>query len=200
MGASAGFQAVGGAARPMPLSLRLPSLGGLNTQLGSSPGMRPARPQISLQPLQATSSGSGSNVSGDVFEHPYLDPTSSAGSSVSQLHDSALTGSTTGSPGPKDIDPEQDMKELQEHLSKLSLSLQGRDLDAGDLDNEGWRAVSQLDRIEMLGGLGEGAGGAVTRCTLKGGNTVFALKVRHAYPLICLLTVPRSLPPTQTPM
>jgi mitogen-activated protein kinase kinase len=32
-------------------------------------------------------------------------------------------------------------------------------------------------RIEELGSLGEGAGGAVTRCMLKGGKTVFALKV-----------------------
>jgi len=46
-----------------------------------------------------------------------------------------------------------------------------------DLDSEGWRIASMEKRIQELGSLGEGAGGAVTRCKLKGGSTVFALKV-----------------------
>jgi mitogen-activated protein kinase kinase len=99
------------------------------------------------------------------------------------------------------VDPEQEMQELEEHLTKLTLALNGQEPDAGDLDNEGWRAVSQLGRIETLGGLGEGAGGAVTRCMLKGGRTVFALKVRH---LNCrssnmLTSMNRSSPPTRIP-
>lgn len=53
-----------------------------------------------------------------------------------------------------------------------------RTADVDDLDDEGWRIASLENRIYELGGLGEGAGGAVTRCKLKGGNTVFALKVR----------------------
>ena len=61
-------------------------------------------------------------------------------------------------------------------LGKLSLSL-GRDLDVEDLDDDGWMAASNAKMIVELGTLGEGAGGAVTRCKLKGGNTVFALKV-----------------------
>lgn len=61
-------------------------------------------------------------------------------------------------------------------LDKLSLE-KGRPLDADDLDDEGWLAASEQKKIVELGSLGEGAGGAVTRCRLKDGKTVFALKV-----------------------
>lgn len=63
-----------------------------------------------------------------------------------------------------------------EAFDKLSLE-KGRTLDVEDLDDDGWRIASMEKRIEELGSLGEGAGGAVTRCMLKGGKTVFALKV-----------------------
>ena len=61
-------------------------------------------------------------------------------------------------------------------LSKLSLE-KGRPLDVEDLDEAGWRAASKENKIKKLGGLGEGAGGAVTRCVLEGAKRVFALKV-----------------------
>lgn len=61
-------------------------------------------------------------------------------------------------------------------LEKLSLE-KGRPLDVEDLDDSGWKAAKKEGRIVELGSLGEGAGGAVTRCVLKGGKTVFALKV-----------------------
>lgn len=67
-------------------------------------------------------------------------------------------------------------------LEKLSLD-KGRPLDVEDLDDSGWKAAYKESRIVELGSLGEGAGGAVTRCVLKGGKTVFALKV-------CLLFCP----------
>ncbi|RDW70169.1 map kinase kinase [Coleophoma crateriformis] len=63
-----------------------------------------------------------------------------------------------------------------EAFDKLSLE-RGRTLDVEDLDDDGWRVASMEKRIEELGSLGEGAGGAVTRCMLKGGKTVFALKI-----------------------
>ena len=63
-----------------------------------------------------------------------------------------------------------------EGFDKLSLE-RGRTLDVEELDDEGWLVASMEKRIEELGSLGEGAGGAVTRCMLKGGKTVFALKV-----------------------
>lgn len=61
-------------------------------------------------------------------------------------------------------------------LEQLSIE-KGRPLDIDDLDDDGWRAASEKGKIVELGSLGEGAGGAVTRCILEGGNTVFALKV-----------------------
>jgi mitogen-activated protein kinase kinase len=65
-----------------------------------------------------------------------------------------------------------------EAFDKLTLE-RARTMDVEDLDDEGWRIASLEGRIIELGNLGEGAGGAVTRCKLKGGNTVFALKVRY---------------------
>jgi mitogen-activated protein kinase kinase len=61
-------------------------------------------------------------------------------------------------------------------LAQLKIDL-GRDIDVEDLDDAGWKAASKDGRIVELGSLGEGAGGAVTRCILKDGKTVFALKV-----------------------
>jgi mitogen-activated protein kinase kinase len=63
-----------------------------------------------------------------------------------------------------------------EEFDKLSIE-RGRSFDVEDLDDDGWRIASLEKRILELGSLGEGAGGAVTRCILKGGKTVFALKV-----------------------
>ena len=71
-------------------------------------------------------------------------------------------------------------------LDKLSQEL-GRPLDVEDLDDERWLAASEQGKIIELGSLGEGAGGAVTRCLLKGGKTVFALKVRGLSFLFSLL-------------
>jgi mitogen-activated protein kinase kinase len=62
-------------------------------------------------------------------------------------------------------------------LEKLSLE-KGRALDVEDLDDAGWKVAAKENRIVELGSLGEGAGGAVNRCILQGGKTVFALKVR----------------------
>ena len=64
-------------------------------------------------------------------------------------------------------------------LEKLSLE-KGRNVDVEDLDDAGWRAASEQKRIIEIGGLGEGAGGAVTRCKLVGGKSEFALKVESA--------------------
>ena len=61
-------------------------------------------------------------------------------------------------------------------LAKLSLE-KGRELDVEDLDLDGWKAASEQKRIEELGSLGEGAGGAVQNCRLIGGKIEFALKV-----------------------
>jgi mitogen-activated protein kinase kinase len=68
------------------------------------------------------------------------------------------------------------MQGLESSFDKLALE-KARTADVEDLDDEGWRIASVDKRIVELGGLGEGAGGAVTRCKLTGGKTVFALKV-----------------------
>lgn len=73
-------------------------------------------------------------------------------------------------------DRENSVNGLLPDLDKLSLE-KGRPLDVDDLDDEGWHAASEQNKIVELGSLGEGAGGAVTRCKLKEGKTVFALKV-----------------------
>lgn len=65
-------------------------------------------------------------------------------------------------------------------LEKLSLE-KGRNLDVEDLDGDGWKAASEQKKIVEIGSLGEGAGGAVTRCKLIGGKTEFALKVLAQY-------------------
>jgi len=79
--------------------------------------------------------------------------------------------------------------DLEKHLEKLTLEKQergGGPLDAEDLDDLGWKAAKKEGRIIELGSLGEGAGGAVTRCVLKAGKTVFALKVRFIVNLLCI--------------
>jgi mitogen-activated protein kinase kinase len=62
---------------------------------------------------------------------------------------------------PMDIAPQEDISNL----------------DVEQLNDDGWRRVLDSNRLIKLGSLGEGAGGAVTRCMLQGGKTLFALKV-----------------------
>lgn len=92
------------------------------------------------------------------------DPVSAVGSMYSERSEGGVSMERDGS--------------LQglEAFDKLSLE-KARNADVEELDDEGWRIASLEKRIEELGNLGEGAGGAVTRCKLKGGKTVFALKV-----------------------
>ena len=84
--------------------------------------------------------------------------------------------SDRGGEGGTAMEREGSMNGLLPDLEKLSLE-KGRPLDVEDLDDDGWRAASEQSKVVELGSLGEGAGGAVTRCMLKGGTTVFALKV-----------------------
>jgi hypothetical protein len=59
-----------------------------------------------------------------------------------------------------------------------ALSLDGfRTLDVEQLSAKEWNIVGFEKRIIELGIIGEGSGGSVTRCILKGGKTIFALKV-----------------------
>ena len=67
----------------------------------------------------------------------------------------------------------------QEKLEKLAVE-KGKPLDVRHLDEMGWKAAKKEGRIVELGSLGEGGGGSVTRCILKDGKTIFALKVHLA--------------------
>lgn len=57
-----------------------------------------------------------------------------------------------------------------------------KNLDVDDLGEEDWKEVAKAGAIEELGRLGEGASGSVTRCKLRGGSTVFALKAITSNP------------------
>lgn len=129
----------------------------------------------SFGPLDGRASGptsAGSQYSALSFASQYglrqpqgtPDPASAVGSLYSERSDGGVGMERDGS-----------MNGL-EGFDKLSLE-RGRTLDVEDLDDEGWRIASLEKRIEELSSLGEGAGGAVTKCVLKGGKTIFALKI-----------------------
>ena len=80
--------------------------------------------------------------------------------------------------GGQSMEREGSMGGLSLDFDKMSLE-KGRPLDVEDLDDDGWAAASEQKKINELGSLGEGAGGAVTRAQLQDGKTVFALKVRN---------------------
>jgi len=176
--------------RPQPPALKLKTPLGTTTAV-SAEGGRPPHPR--LPPLQiANSATSGSSETSDRSRSGSFgerdtqsnQPTS-ATSSISALNFisakdplSAISGSAGGgggSPGGAAMERENSLGLLPD-LEKLSLE-KGRALDVEDLDDAGWKAASREDKIVEIGRLGEGAGGAVTQCVLRGGKTVFALKV-----------------------
>ncbi|CAK7568110.1 MAG: Protein kinase C signaling pathway involved MAPKK protein [Sporothrix epigloea] len=101
---------------------------------------------------------------GSTRTHGTPDPLSAVGSIYSEISEGGIG-----------MEREESMSGLeafdQETLEKA------RTLDVEDLDDEGWRIASLEKRIIELDSLGEGAGGAVTRAKLKGGKSIFALKV-----------------------
>ncbi|KAJ1335175.1 mitogen-activated protein kinase kinase [Microdochium nivale] len=97
--------------------------------------------------------------------HGTPDPTSAVGSIYSER-----------SEGGVGMERDSSMQGLELGFDKLALE-RARTADVEALDDEGWRIASLEGRITELNGLGEGAGGAVTKCKLKGGKTMFALKV-----------------------
>lgn len=173
-----------------------PALPTLNiaTPLGS---IRPPQEQPAGQSgAQQGQSASGSDVSGvhsrtDSFGGRGSNPTSSTSqfSTLSFASQYGLGAKPHGTPDPQSaadsfmsnasgagMERQDSMHGLEKAMDEVTLE-RVRKLDAEDLDDDGWRVASMENRITELGGLGEGAGGAVTRCQLKGGKTVFALKV-----------------------
>lgn len=159
--------------------------------IGVVPQELPNKPIIQQQSASGGSDSSAAHSRSGSFgplDGRASNPTS-AGSQFSALSFASQYGIGTRQPGASDPvsavgslysnaseDREGSIHNL-ETFDQLSLE-RARTLDVEELDDEGWRIVSQEKRISQLGSLGEGAGGAVTKCKLKGGNTVFALKVR----------------------
>lgn len=191
--------AAGGVSQPPQASSRptLPKLT-LGTPMGSI-GAPQELPASRVGPQAGQSASSSSEMSGvhsrtDSFGGRGSNPTS-AGSQYSNLsfvsqyglggakpHGTPDPQSSTGSmfsnasEGGVDMSRQDSMHGLEGAMDAMTLE-KVRKLDADELDDDGWRIASVENRIEELGSLGEGAGGAVTRCKLKGGKTVFALKV-----------------------
>ncbi|KAI4191790.1 MAG: hypothetical protein LQ346_004611 [Caloplaca aetnensis] len=180
--------------RPAPPQLRLATPKGSNATPQDGPGLSNSRP--APQPYVATSTSGNSDGSGHSRSDSFTmvdgrtsGPTSASSSSFSGV--SYPNGShrhPSGTPDPasaiSSIYSEQGapagdadgVGHILPDLAKLSLE-KGRPLDVDDLDDDGWRAASETKKIIELGSLGEGAGGAVTRCRLEGGKTEFALKI-----------------------
>ncbi|KAL2159551.1 hypothetical protein VTH06DRAFT_2119 [Thermothelomyces fergusii] len=149
---------------------------------------QPFKPSLSLQSASGGSESSAAHSRSGSFgplDGRASNPTS-AGSQFSALSFASQfgIGRQTGDPvsavgslcsnasESMDMDRESSLEGFDEATIEKA-----RTADVEELDDDGWRIVSIEKRIIQLGNLGEGAGGAVTKCKLKGGNTVFALKV-----------------------
>lgn len=189
VGAGAG----GAGQAPKPARPALPTLN-INTPKGSiRPPQEQAAGQSGPQPISSGSEVSGVHSRTDSFGGRGSNPASSTSqfSNLSFASQYGL-GKPHGTPDPQsaadsfmsnasgglDMSRQDSMHGLERAMDEVTLE-RVRKLDAEDLDDDGWRIASMENRIVELGGLGEGAGGAVTRCQLKGGKTVFALKVRR---------------------
>ncbi|MCJ1421952.1 Protein kinase C signaling pathway involved MAPKK protein [Xylographa parallela] len=182
--------------RPAPPQLRLATPKGSNTtpqDMGSSNGRPPLQFPIgnTMGGFDETSAHSRSGSIG-LLDGRGSGPTSASSSAHSAVSFGNGLRHPGGTPDPasaissiySDRGPHEGGTLMEREssnsiaidLDKLSLEL-GRDPDVDDLDDDGWFAASKAKRIIELGTLGEGAGGAVTRCKLQGGKTVFALKI-----------------------
>lgn len=119
--------------------------------------------------------GSAASSAYSGFSYPGHGPrqtsTPDPGSAISSVYSEGIGGTS--------MEREGSIGGLSIDFEKISLE-KGRPVDVEDLDDEGWAAASEQKKIIELGALGEGSGGAVTRCMLDGGKTVFALKVCFA--------------------
>ncbi|KAL1989372.1 hypothetical protein VTN96DRAFT_134 [Rasamsonia emersonii] len=177
------------AGRPAPPQLRLATPMGNQQSLADGGSLHDGIPLPGGTSASGTSDASGHSRSGSFTHHDgkASGPGSASSSTYSALSFAmGLRQPAGGTPDPSSaissvdggvaMERDNSMNGLLPDLDKLALE-KGRPLDVEDLDDEGWLAASEQKKIIELGSLGEGAGGAVTRCMLKGGKTVFALKV-----------------------
>lgn len=141
------------------------------------PGGRPSKPKLSMS---TTTSDNSSRSRSDSHNDLSMPPSASSStySSLSFISQSRHTPdpSSAISVGGASMERENSMSGISVDFEKLAIE-KGHEIDVDDLDDDGWAAASEQKRIKELGPLGEGAGGAVTRCLLDGGKTVFALKI-----------------------
>lgn len=173
---------------PPKLSLATPMGSQATPQEGRASGRRGPPLQIGPGLSASTHSGGSSDDSIHSRSNSFAASNPNISSSTNSSYfgqdpisaaNSYYSSSSAGVSGGAGMERENSMQgtNILPDLEKLSLE-KGRPLDVEDLDDAGWKAASKENRIIELGSLGEGAGGAVTRCILKGGKTVFALKVR----------------------
>ncbi|KAL2155945.1 hypothetical protein VTH82DRAFT_687 [Thermothelomyces myriococcoides] len=148
---------------------------------------QPLKPALGLQSASGGSESSAAHSRSGSFgplDGRASNPTSagsqfSALSFASQFGIGRQTGDPVSAVGSLYSNASESMDTDREGLESFDEATleRARTADVEDLDDDGWRIVSMEKRIIELGNLGEGAGGAVTKCKLRGGNTVFALKV-----------------------
>jgi mitogen-activated protein kinase kinase len=174
-------------ARPAPPKLHL------STPMGTSQTPHEGRAQprglpplqigtigTSLSPAGGSSDASAHSRSGSFGDVQANGSASSYGGALGfpGLHrgsDPISAISQGGSDSAPSMERENSSQPLPD-LEKLAAE-KGAPLDVDDLDDLGFKAASAKDLIEEKDNLGEGAGGAVTKCVLRGGTKVFALKV-----------------------
>ncbi|CBY00633.1 hypothetical protein IAQ61_011545 [Plenodomus lingam] len=176
-GANAGIPTLGRPQMPPALTLATP-MGSHRTPQDGRPNLPPL--QIGTRLSAGSSDASARSRSGSFGD---MQANGSATSSYGQLgfpslqpvKDPASAISLAGSEGGSSMERENSSQPIPD-LDALATE-KGRPLEVDDLDDAGWRAASARGMIEEKGSLGEGAGGAVTKCILKGGKTTFALKI-----------------------
>lgn len=164
----------------------------LATPMGSqgAPQEGGGRLKLNLNISMANNSNDHNRARSDSFHNPSV-PGSASSSTYSTISNVLNGGRHNGTPDPASaissvwsevdgstsMERENSMTSLSFDFDKLELE-KGAPVDVEDLDDDSWGAASDQKRIIELGSLGEGAGGAVTKSILRGGKTVFALKVR----------------------
>lgn len=155
----------------------------LSTPMGTSHTPQEGRARPAVPPLQiGLPSGASANDSAHSRSASFeVQPNGSASSyniGFPGLHRgsdpiSAISGGSESAPSMERENSSQPLPDLEELAAK-----KGAPLDIEDLDDLGFKAASARGLVEEKDNLGEGAGGAVSKCVLKGGKTVFALKAR----------------------
>ncbi|EWC44031.1 hypothetical protein DRE_01383 [Drechslerella stenobrocha 248] len=157
------------AALPSP-RLQIATPEGSSGVPSSQPASSSRRPRLPpLMPVPGSSSDmSGSKSGSSLTAGSYITHERSPGGS---LYTSKEMGFTNGSPDGASANTSNSKEEKE--AKRIAMDSK----DVAELGDEEWALASEGGRIQELSSLGEGAGGAVTKCKLRGGQTFFALKI-----------------------